>query len=103
MRFFTYLLLTSTILLVLSPVSSTATSFFDGTFLNTDWTSTKVAPSDVTPTFSAFQATPGGNPLDFRETDHTLPGPSLDIVVTHSNGTAVYDPSVSGWWIWWSI
>jgi hypothetical protein len=70
--------------------------FFDGTFLDGDWT-TSVVPSGVGGSGSAGQAASGGNPDFFREISITLVMPTADIGaqvdVVSIKPSAVYDPA----------
>ena len=79
-------------------VAWTATShaapvtFSDGVFANANWTAQKILDG----TFSSFQVATGGNPGEFRETDHLNLNTGQSIYVVNLLTSAVYKPSVSG-------
>ena len=76
-------------------LASTA-NYFDGTFVDTDWTHTVIW--DETPgggSFSADQALSGGNPAEYQHGSHTY-GPG-NVVYGHIySGGGSYDPSIQG-------
>lgn len=74
-----------------------AVIFSDQTFLDANWSATKIF--DSTPgtngTFSAFQVGAGGNPGAFRETDHALTGIGGFVIDQFRSG-ATFSPVASG-------
>jgi len=70
------------------------TTYTDGTFTPSDWTSTKII--DTTPgssaTTSSVTQPSGGSPGAYRETTHTWS--SGAILVAHDSAVALHDPSI---------
>jgi len=67
-------------------------TFSDGVFSNANWTAQKL----LNGTFSSFQVASGGNPGEFRETDHLSLNTGQSIFVVNLRTSAVYNPTVSG-------
>ena len=88
--------------LVVLPLSVHAEmlTFFDETFPNANWTTTKII--DTTPpddaTGASHQILSGGNPGEYRETVHdwTTSVAGVQIEFAHINSSSTYSPSVSG-------
>lgn len=72
-----------------------ATSFSDGTFADTDWTSQILpyANSDPGASFSSGQVATGGFPGAYRQTTQNYIGPNQGIVVGHVATNEVYNPA----------
>jgi len=71
-----------------------ATVFFDGTFNNADWNSTKIIDTAGDASFSSFQVGTGGNPGQFREVNQSLNEGRIG--VSHLCSMFTYDPSTQG-------
>jgi hypothetical protein len=88
-------------LLAVTAGTANATSFFDGTFNNSNWTEqqlilTDSEPSDPNATFSAGQVLSGGNPGAYLSTAQNYNGPNQSIAISHLNGTEIWNPGASG-------
>jgi len=82
-------------LLLIAPQASSVT-FSDATFEDTGWSQLKVFDTTAgsAATFTAGQVSPGGNPGEYRQVEHTY-GPG-GIGVRHLNLLAIYDPAIMG-------
>ena len=69
--------------------------FCDGVFDDSDWTAQLGFINATNASFTAQQIVSGGNPNEYRETDHQWTGLG-GLNVLHLNSNAIYDPSVSG-------
>jgi len=67
-------------------------TFSDGVFSDADWTAQKILDG----AFSSFQVATGGNPGEFRETDHLNLNTGQSIFVVNLRTSAVYNPSITG-------
>lgn len=85
------------VLVIAAPVQ--AQLFCDSDFSNSDWTATKIIDTSTPPgSFTSSQNTAGGNPVNFRSTQHTYntPGGVVLIVIAHLRPAYTYSPSVCG-------
>ena len=76
-----------------------ASTFFDGTFNNSDWTATKVLDTSNPPaSFTAGQAAFDGNPAPFRETTQNFGNNNANgsIWVAHLDSNFIWDPGTQG-------
>ncbi|MGD0768917.1 MAG: hypothetical protein ABSB42_12100 [Tepidisphaeraceae bacterium] len=92
------------VLLSIRGPAPASVTFSDGTFLNANWSATKVIDTTdgQAATFSAGQVASGGNPGAYRQTtlnwyyDGVYAGFSQGIWVAELDDNAIYNPSVSG-------
>src|SRR4029079_9306362 len=89
-------LVVSFVLLMLTSAAARATIFTDGTFVDADWTASKIVDTTAgqAATFAAGQVATGGNSGAYRRVAHTYDAGS--IMVAHLRAGAVHDPSVDG-------
>lgn len=77
------------------------TEFTDGTFNNSDWTSSKIvdSTSGSSGAFSVDRVASGGNPGPFRRVTHTFRIDYMEegaLVIAHLRAGALYDPGTQG-------
>jgi uncharacterized protein (TIGR03437 family) len=75
--------------------------FTDGTFNETDWTSSKIvdSTSGTAGSFTITRVASGGNPGPFRRVTHTFHFDYMDegtLAIAHLRAGATYDPSTQG-------
>jgi hypothetical protein len=91
-------LLASLLVLGSIPLSASAlpVSVADGTFADTDWSAAEILDTSGAATFAASQQIAGGNPGEFRQTQHSVPGAGQSIIVDQVFSGGHYDPAASG-------
>lgn len=81
-----------TLTLAMQAAPALAVTISDDIFNNADWTAQKFGDGN----FTASQIASGGNPNEFRQTNHSDLNTGQSIAVFQILSTGVYDPSVSG-------
>lgn len=79
-------------LLLVSHSKAGSVTFFDGTFADADWS----VQAFLDGTVSSLQVGAGGNPGEFRQTEHANLDTGQSILVAHLHAPAVYDPAADG-------
>src|SRR5262245_32170817 len=86
----------SVLLLGSLPLSAAALTLSDGTFADADWSALEIVDTSGSASFSVSHESAGGNPDDFRQTQHTVPGSAQSIILDHIYAGGHYDPAAEG-------